>query len=48
MKKVAKPVKDTAAAVRSRTARAQARAARGQDLGDRRLQLLLNVKTPAR
>jgi hypothetical protein len=48
MKKVAKPAKDIPAAARSRTARPQARGVRGQDLGDRRLQLLLNVKTPAR
>jgi hypothetical protein len=48
MKKAAKPAKDNVTAGRSRTVRPPARGPRGQDLGDRRLQLLLNVKMPAR
>jgi hypothetical protein len=47
--KAPKPAKDNAAALaRVRAARPQTRSTRGQDLGDRRLQLLLGVKTNAR
>jgi hypothetical protein len=47
--KASKPAKDNAATLaRNRTQRPQVRGARGQDLGDRRLQLLLAVKTNAR
>lgn len=47
--KVARPTKGTAApAARARPARPQPRGARGQDLGDRRLQLLLGAKAGSR
>jgi hypothetical protein len=47
--KVVKPVKEAGpAAPRGRVARPQQRAGRGQDLGDRRLQLLLGVKVNPR
>jgi hypothetical protein len=47
--KASKPAKHNAAALaRTPMQRAQARGVRGQDLGDRRLQLLLGVKTNAR
>jgi hypothetical protein len=48
MRKVSKRAKDNAAAARARLARPPVRGARGQDLGDRRLQLLLGVKTTTR
>lgn len=47
--KVVKPAKDGGpAAPKGRVARPQQRAARGQDLGYRRLQLLLGAKVNAR
>jgi hypothetical protein len=47
--KAEKSAKATSAAVaRARAPRPQGRAVRGQDLGDRRLQLLLGVKTSLR
>jgi hypothetical protein len=47
--KAVKPTKDHArAGARARPARPQNRGARGQDLGDRRLQLLLGAKAGAR
>jgi hypothetical protein len=47
--KAVKPAKDSAAALaRTRARQPQARGVRGQDLGDRRLQLLLGAKANAR
>ena len=47
--KATKPVKEHIPALaRARATRAQVRVVRGQDLGDRRLQLLLGAKTNAR
>jgi hypothetical protein len=47
--KASKPGKESnASLVRTRTPQPQVRTARGQDLGDRRLQLLLGAKTNAR
>ena len=47
--KAVKPAKDNAQPVaRTRAPQQQTRGARGQDLGDRRLQLLLGAKANAR
>ena len=47
--KASKPAKESTASVgRARTPRPPVRAVRGQDLGDRRLQLLLGAKTNGR